>query len=71
MISELHPTKRIVDAVHAMKDLVDEYPELILVVLGEGGERTTLDSLIGCARTPRPRILARLRRRRRKLRKRL
>lgn len=47
MISELHPTKRIVDALHAVKDLVGDFPNLILVVLGEGAERARLEETIG------------------------
>ncbi len=47
MVSELHPTKRIEDALHALKMLVGIYPNLLLVVLGEGSERAKLESLIG------------------------
>lgn len=42
MLSELHPTKRIVDAISAFGILVPEHPEAILVVLGEGHEREML-----------------------------
>ncbi len=46
MISELHPTKRIEDAIHAMKIIAEAHPEAILVVIGEGRERVKLEDLI-------------------------
>ena len=42
MVSELHPTKRIQDAIDAMTIVAKEYPEAILVVIGEGSERSRL-----------------------------
>jgi glycosyltransferase involved in cell wall biosynthesis len=46
MVSELHPTKQIADAVSAMALLAEEHPYVILVVLGEGSERTSLEEQI-------------------------
>ncbi|MBU6321414.1 MAG: glycosyltransferase [Patescibacteria group bacterium] len=46
MLSELHPTKRIADAVEAMALLRKARPEAKLVVLGEGEERARLERLI-------------------------
>lgn len=45
MISELHPTKRVEDALQAIALLTKRHPEAILVVLGEGEERQKLESL--------------------------
>ena len=46
MSSELHPTKRIGDAIRAMAILVTHYPHAMLIVMGEGQERRRLESLI-------------------------
>ena len=46
MVSELHPTKRVDDAICAMKKMVESHPEAMLVVLGEGEERHRLDDLV-------------------------
>jgi glycosyltransferase involved in cell wall biosynthesis len=46
MIAELHPTKRVEDAILAMTELSPEFPELELIVLGEGEERAKLEALI-------------------------
>ncbi len=46
MISELHPTKRVDDALRAMKIIAEKHPEAILVVIGEGQERQKLEDLI-------------------------
>lgn len=46
MNSELHPTKRIIDAVFAMSMLVKKHPETILVVISEGEERARLEKTI-------------------------
>ena len=46
MISELNPTKRIVDAIRAFSLIVPKHPEVILIVLGEGQEREALEGLI-------------------------
>jgi len=46
MISELHPTKRVEDAVEAMAILVRAHPDALLVVMGDGQERTNLELLI-------------------------
>lgn len=46
MLSELHPTKRIIDAIFAMSTLVKKHPETILIVLGEGDERARLEKAI-------------------------
>ena len=46
MMSELNPTKRVDDAVRAMRIIVDHHPEVILVIMGEGRERPTLEALI-------------------------
>lgn len=46
MLSELHSTKRITDAISAMTLIAKEHPDAILVVLGEGSERTRLEKQI-------------------------
>ncbi|MDB5265296.1 MAG: hypothetical protein JWM39_9 [Parcubacteria group bacterium] len=46
MISELHPTKRIEDAIEAMSILSKTHPDVRLVVLGEGEQRPALETLI-------------------------
>jgi len=46
MLAELHPTKRIKDAIAALAELKDEQPDLVLVVLGEGEERARLQEQI-------------------------
>jgi glycosyltransferase involved in cell wall biosynthesis len=46
MLSELHPTKRVEDAIEAVKILTRTYPEIKLVVLGEGEQRTYLEEKI-------------------------
>jgi glycosyltransferase involved in cell wall biosynthesis len=46
MLAELHPTKRIEDAIEALALLVPAHPELKLIVLGEGEHRATLEALI-------------------------
>lgn len=46
MISELHPTKRIEDAIEAMALLGKTHPEARLIVLGEGEQRSALERLI-------------------------
>ncbi len=47
MASELHPTKRVEDAIRAMKIIAAARPDALLVVLGEGQEREKLVRLIG------------------------
>lgn len=46
MLSELHPTKCVVNALFAMANLVKKHPNVILVVLGEGEERARLKKAI-------------------------
>lgn len=46
MISELHPTKRVDDAIRACAVLAERYPEAILVIMGEGRERERLEELV-------------------------
>ena len=46
MLSELHPTKRVENAVEAFAHLRKVHPETRLVVLGEGEERARLEWLI-------------------------
>ncbi len=46
MISELHPTKRVNDAIRAMKIIAEKHPKAILIVIGEGQERQKLEDLI-------------------------
>lgn len=46
MISELHPTKRVDDAIRAYAALAGKHPEAILVIIGEGKERARLEELI-------------------------
>lgn len=46
MLAELHPTKRVEDAVRALKELKDEYPNLVLVVFGEGEDRERISALV-------------------------
>lgn len=36
MIAELHPTKRVEDAIRALAELSDSHPDLALVVMGDG-----------------------------------
>jgi glycosyltransferase involved in cell wall biosynthesis len=43
MLSELHPTKRVIDAIIAMQSLVQTHPNVVLVILGEGEERIRLE----------------------------
>lgn len=47
MLSELHPTKRVEDALHAFKEVLADFPDAALLVIGEGEERTELEKLIG------------------------
>lgn len=46
MLSELHPTKRIVDAIFAVRTIVQTHPNALLVILGEGEERSRLEQTI-------------------------
>lgn len=46
MLSELHPTKRISDAISAIGFLAKKYPDVLLVILGEGSERPLLERQI-------------------------
>ena len=46
MVSELNPTKRVDDAIRAMRTVAERHPEAILVVIGEGRERRALEALI-------------------------
>jgi glycosyltransferase involved in cell wall biosynthesis len=47
MISELHPTKRIDDAIRAFAYIAERHPDAILLVIGEeGAERESLERLI-------------------------
>lgn len=46
MIAEFHPTKRVEDAIVSLAELKDEYPDLGLVVIGDGEYRDYLESLI-------------------------
>src|SRR3989344_2524270 len=46
MLSELHPTKRVEDALEACTMLCREHPEIRLVILGEGEERARLEWLV-------------------------
>jgi glycosyltransferase involved in cell wall biosynthesis len=46
MISELHPTKRIDDALRAFALLAKRHPESALIIIGEGELRSELEQLI-------------------------
>ncbi|HUX80801.1 MAG TPA: glycosyltransferase family 4 protein [Candidatus Paceibacterota bacterium] len=46
MVSELHPTKRIQDAIHAFSRIAPTYPKTLLFIIGAGEERENLDALI-------------------------
>ncbi len=46
MLAELHPTKRVQDAIYAIAELKPTYPNLKLIVLGEGKEREPLSAII-------------------------
>ena len=46
MLSELHPTKRVKDAVEAMALITKRHPDALLVVMGDGEEYTDLELLI-------------------------
>ncbi len=45
MTAELHPTKRIDDAIRAVAKLKNEFPTLSLTVMGEGEQRQELEEL--------------------------
>jgi len=47
MMSELNSTKRVEDAIRAFSIIMPKHPEAVLIVLGEGNERHTLERLIG------------------------
>ena len=46
MLAELHPTKRVEDAIRALRELKPDFPNLMLIVCGEGSERAHLSELI-------------------------
>lgn len=46
MNAELHPNKAIDVAIRAFSDLVPSTPDSVLVIIGEGQERTSLEALI-------------------------
>ena len=46
MLAELHPTKRVEDAIDALAELHNRFPELVLIVLGEGENRVMLEERI-------------------------
>jgi glycosyltransferase involved in cell wall biosynthesis len=46
MLSELHPTKRVIDAVNAFALIARRHPDAALVILGGGQEYTDLELLI-------------------------
>lgn len=46
MLAELHPSKRVEDAIYALKELEPEYPSLMLFVYGEGEDRERLAGII-------------------------
>lgn len=46
ILAELHPSKRIEDALQAMNELAPEFPDLKLFVIGEGEERVRLEEFI-------------------------
>jgi glycosyltransferase involved in cell wall biosynthesis len=46
MLSELHPTKRVIDAVNAFALTARQHPDAVLVILGGGQEYTDLELLI-------------------------
>lgn len=46
MLAELHPAKRVEDAIEAMAELAPDYPDLELFVIGEGEERPRLEALV-------------------------
>jgi glycosyltransferase involved in cell wall biosynthesis len=46
MLSELHPTKRVIDAVNAFALIARQHPDTALVILGGGQEYTDLELLI-------------------------
>lgn len=46
MTAELHRTKRIADAIHALAKLHNEFPALSLTVMGEGEQRQELEHLV-------------------------
>ena len=45
-IAELHPTKRILDAIEAFADVVKKYPNTVLIVLGDGQEGSVLEERV-------------------------
>ncbi len=46
MVSELHPTKRVEDAIVAVEKLKEKYPDILLLVAGEGEYRSFLEKEI-------------------------
>lgn len=46
MLSELHPTKRVDDAIYAFSQVAEHHPDMGLFVIGEGKERERLERLI-------------------------
>lgn len=46
MLAELHPTKRVDDAILALSELRSSFPHLMLIVYGEGEDRPRLAALI-------------------------
>ncbi len=58
MISELHPTKRVSDAIYAMDSIAKKYPDTLLVVIGSGQEREALENIVRKLRLQRHVFLA-------------
>lgn len=46
MLGELHPTKRVEDAIRAFTQILTDFPNAALVVMGDGTERQKLEALI-------------------------
>lgn len=45
-IAELHPTKNLLSAVEAFAQIRDDFPNVLFVIMGEGQQRTELESRI-------------------------
>lgn len=45
-VAELHPTKRIDTLIRAFAAIADEFPDAMLIILGEGEERLRLEGLV-------------------------
>lgn len=45
-ISELHPNKGLVYLINAIKEVIEKFPQVIVIIMGGGDERANLEALI-------------------------